>query len=47
MKNYNLRTNVKRFGGALLYLILSGKESFLFKKKMALYSKLLEKKKFY
>lgn len=36
-----------RIGNALLYLVLSGKQSFLYKKKIMMYNKLLEKKKFY
>jgi hypothetical protein len=36
-----------RLGDALLYLILAGKNSFLYRKKLAMYNKLLEKKKFY
>ena len=36
-----------RLGDALLYLILSGKESFLYKKKISMYARILEKKKFY
>jgi hypothetical protein len=38
---------VFRVGDALLYLILSGKNSFLYTKKLSMYNKLLEKKKFY
>jgi len=41
------RLNVHRLGDALLYLLLAGKESFLYKKKVLMYSKLLERKKFY
>jgi len=40
-------TKDARLTGSLLYLILSGKNSFLYKKKLALYNRLLEKKKFY
>lgn len=36
-----------RLGNSLLYLALSGRNSFLYKKKLNMYSKLLEKKKFY
>lgn len=36
-----------RYVSGLLYLFLSGRRSFLYKKKMSLYNKLLEKKKFY
>lgn len=36
-----------RLGNSLLYLMLGGKNSFLYKKKLSLYTKLLEKKKFY
>jgi len=47
LKNYNLQNNASRFSNGLLYLVLSGKNSFLYKKKLSLYNKLLEKKKFY
>lgn len=36
-----------RMRDALLYLVFSGKNSFLYKKKLSMYNKLLEKKKFY
>jgi hypothetical protein len=39
--------NIERIGNSLFYLILSGKESFLYKKKISMYEKILEKKKFY
>jgi hypothetical protein len=38
---------VHRLGDSLLYLILAGKSSFIYKKKISMYNKLLEKKKFY
>lgn len=41
------RTNLFRLGDSLLYLILEGKNSFLYKKKLSMYEKILEKKKFY
>ncbi len=43
----NERTNTKRIGDSMLYLAFSGKNSFLYKKKILMYNKLLEKKKFY
>jgi hypothetical protein len=45
--NFDAQNNILRFGDALLYLSLEGKNSFLYKKKLAMYSKILEKKKFY
>jgi len=47
LNSSSARYNVARLGDALLYLILSGKNSFLYKKKLSLYNKILEKKKFY
>jgi hypothetical protein len=41
------RSIEQRFGDSLFYLILAGRESFLYKKKLAMYTKILEKKKFY
>jgi hypothetical protein len=41
------RSKTKRIGDALLYLSFYGKKSFLYKKKLSMYNKLLEKKKFY
>jgi hypothetical protein len=41
------RYKIKRIGDALLYLSFAGKNSFLYRKKLAMYNKLLEKKKFY
>lgn len=43
--NERIRSN--RIRDALIYLVFSGKNSFLYKKKLAMYNKLLEKKKFY
>ncbi len=36
-----------RVADGILYLVFSGKNSFLYKKKLAIYEKLIEKKKFY
>ncbi len=47
LNNFNLRTKLLRVGNAILYLLLAGKQSFLYKKKLAVCTKLLEKKKFY
>ena len=47
INNSGIFNNNIRLGNSLLYLVLSGKNSFLYKKKLNLYSKLLEKKKFY
>jgi len=41
------KNNVRRLGDSILYLSLAGKESFLYKKKLSMYEKILEKKKFY
>jgi len=41
------KKNIRRLGDAILYLVLAGKESFLYKKKLSMYEKILEKKKFY
>lgn len=41
------RSKINRVRDSLLYLVFSGKSSFLYKKKLAMYNKLLEKKKFY
>jgi hypothetical protein len=41
------RDKIKRIGDALLYLSFAGKNSFLYRKKLSMYNKLLEKKKFY
>jgi hypothetical protein len=43
----NERSKSTRIRDSLLYLVFSGKSSFLYKKKLAMYNKLLEKKKFY
>jgi hypothetical protein len=43
----NIFYNVARLGDAILYLLFSGKNSFLYKKKISMYDKILEKKKFY
>lgn len=43
----NERIHIDRIRDSLLYLAFSGKSSFLYKKKLAMYNKLLEKKKFY
>lgn len=45
--NFDLRNVVSRFGNALMYLALSGKQSYLYKKKTIMYTRLLEKKKFF
>jgi len=47
LNNSPARRGVGRLGDALLYLVLSGKNSFLYKKKLSMYEKILEKKKFY
>jgi len=47
VNNSNTYNNVIRIGNALMYLVLAGKNSFLYKKKLSMYNKLLEKKKFY
>lgn len=46
INNSSITNNSVRVGNALLYLTLSGKNSFLYKKKLMMYNKLLEKKKF-
>lgn len=43
----NTNDKTYRLGDSLLYLILAGKSSFIYKKKLSMYNKLLEKKKFY
>lgn len=47
INNSSITNNTIRVGNALLYLALSGRNSFLYKKKLTMYNKLLEKKKFY
>lgn len=46
IKTYNERHLNKRIENGLFYLSLAGKSSFLYQKKLGLYSKLLEKRKF-
>lgn len=45
--SYRARTAPEKFINALCYLVLAGSTSFLHKKKLTLYKRLLEKKKFY
>ena len=47
INNSTTHSKTERMGDALMYLILSGKNSFLYRKKITMYNKLLEKKKFY
>ena len=47
LNRFNERSGDKRIGDSILYLAFSGKNSFLYKKKILMYNKLLEKKKFY
>jgi len=42
-----VHNNVARLGDSIMYLIFLGKNSFLYKKKISMYQKILEKKKFY
>jgi len=41
------KSSIERLGGAIMYLIFTGKNSFLYKKKIAMYQRILDKKKFY
>lgn len=45
--NYDLYTKQSAYTNAILYLLLTQKQSFLYKKKLSMYIRLLEKKKFY
>ena len=47
INNCNARTLSTQITTAVLYLAFFGKQSFLYKKKISIYQKLMEKKKFY
>ncbi len=47
VNNASTYNSVVKIGNAIMYLAFAGKNSFLYKKKLSMYNKLLEKKKFY